>query len=127
MRFFLILAASALLAATTTGDPYQKWRADYEASLKSPGGWLSVAGLIWLHDGANTITLPNQKTAVLQFEAGKVTFEKRVLKSDITDHPDVLKFGDVTLTVIERGGKTGARLRDPNAETRRDFTGCKWF
>jgi hypothetical protein len=31
------------------------------------------------------------------------------------------------MTIIERGGKTGVRLRDPNAETRRDFTGCKWF
>ena len=37
------------------------------------------------------------------------------MKSDVSDHPDVVKFGDVSLTVIERGGKTGVRLRDPNA------------
>src|ERR1035438_6561422 len=93
MRLLLILAASTVLAATTAA-PWQQWRADYEASLKAPTGWLSVAGLIWLHDGVNTITLPNQKTAELRFDNGKVTFEKRVLKSDITDRPDVLKFGD---------------------------------
>ncbi len=56
-----------------------------------------------------------------------MSYEKRQLKSDETDHPDVLKFGDVTATIIERGGKFGVRLRDPNAETRREFTGCKWF
>jgi hypothetical protein len=125
MRFLMIFAAGALLAATPGN--WDKWRADYEASLKSPDGWLSVAGLIWLHDGANTIALPNHQTALLDFKNGKVTYDKRVLKSDITEHPEVLKFGNVTLTVIERGGKTGVRLRDPDAETRRDFTGCKWF
>ena len=121
----MIFAAGALLAATAGN--WDKWRADYEASLKAPDGWLSVAGLSWLHDGANTIALPNHQTALLDLRNGKVTYEKRVLKSDITEHPDVLKFGNVTLTVIERGGKTGVRLRDPDAETRRDFTGCKWF
>ena len=121
----MIFAAGVMLAATP--NQWDKWRADYEASLKAPDGWLSVAGLIWLHDGANTISLPNHQTALLDFKNGKVTDGKRVLKSDITEHPDVLKFGNVTLTVIERGGKTGVRLRDPDAETRRDFTGCKWF
>ena len=122
-RFTLIFAASTVLAAS---GGYSEWRARYEASLKAPDGWLSVAGLSWLHEGANTVELP-QKTITLRLDGGKVTFEKRQLKSDASDHPDVLKFGDVSLTVIERGGKTGIRLRDPNTETRRDFTGCKWF
>jgi uncharacterized protein (DUF1684 family) len=106
---------------------YPEWRASYEASLKAPDGWLSVAGLSWLHEGENTVDLPNQKEIVLRLDKGKVVYEKRQLKSDATEHPDVLKFGDISLTVIERGGKVGVRLRDPNAETRRDFTGCKWF
>jgi uncharacterized protein (DUF1684 family) len=129
MRLLMIFAAGVLLAATPDPRDIQldKWRANYEASLKAPDGWLSVAGLSWLHDGANTVALPNHQTALLDLKNGKVTYEKRVLKSDITAHPDVLKFGNVTLTVIERGGKTGVRLRDPDAETRRDFTGCKWF
>ncbi len=130
MRFLLIFAATALLAATAGSwdkSADAKWRADYEASLKAPDGWLSVAGLIWLHDGANAIALPNHKTVMLDFKNGKVTYEKRVLRPDITEHPDVLTFGNITLTVIERGGKTGVRLRDPDAETRRNFAGCKWF
>jgi len=105
---------------------YPEWRANYEAQLKAPDGWLSVAGLQWLQDGENAIELPKQ-TIKLRLDGNKVIYEKRQLKSDATDHPDVLKFGDITLTIIERGGKLGVRLRDPNAETRRDFTGCKWF
>jgi len=121
MRFLLIFVPLVVLA---TG--YPEWRANYEASLKAPDGWLSVAGLFWLHEGANTVELPRQKIT-LTLAAGKVTYEKRELKSDATEHPDVLKFGDVSLTIIERGSKPGVRLRDPNAETRREFTGCKWF
>src|ERR1700686_783818 len=117
MRFALILAASAVFAATTGG--YQEWRVKYEAGLKAPDGWLSVAGLSWLHEGANEIVLPH-KTITLRLQAGKISFENRQLKSDVTDPPDVLKFGDVSLMVIERGGKLAVRVRDPNAETRRD-------
>jgi uncharacterized protein (DUF1684 family) len=124
MRLLLLVAPAVLAAGGVSG--YPEWRANYEASLKAPDGWLSVAGLFWLHEGANTVELSHQKIA-LTLASGKVTHEKRQLKSDATDHPDVLKFGDISLTVIERGGKFGVRLRDPNAETRRDFTGCKWF
>jgi uncharacterized protein (DUF1684 family) len=126
MLSFLLLVPLVVFA-TGAGPGYPEWRANYEASLKAADGWLSVAGLSWLHEGPNTVDLPHGKPIVLHLDSGKVTFEKRQLKSDATDHPDVLKFGDISLTVIERGGKMGVRLRDPNAETRREFTGCKWF
>ena len=54
----LFLFAGALLAATgatSYSDAAARWRADYEASLKAPGGWLSVAGLFWLHEGDNKL------------------------------------------------------------------------
>jgi uncharacterized protein (DUF1684 family) len=138
MRVAIILAAGVLLAATGDRSDIAKWRADYEAALKSPKGWLSVAGLFWLHEGANAIgsdpqsdvVLPPgapKSAGVLRLEGGKVTYQNRQLKSDTTEHPDAVEIGDVSLTVIERGGKTGVRLRDPNAETRLDFTGCQWF
>ncbi|MGA2712180.1 MAG: DUF1684 domain-containing protein [Bryobacteraceae bacterium] len=141
MRFTILFAAGTLLAATA-GTPYAddaaKWRAGYETSLKAPDGWLSVAGLFWLHEGDNLlgsdpqsdVVLPAggpKRAGVLHLSGGKVTFQNRVLKSDATAHPDVVKIGDVSLTIVERGGKTGVRLRDPNAQTRREFTGCKWF
>jgi uncharacterized protein len=114
----ILLAAGALLAASDIA----KWRTDYEASLKAPDGWLSVAGLVWLHEGAN-----QAGSAVLDLHGNKVTYQGRQLQSDVSEHPDVLKLGNVSLTIIERGGKLGARLRDPNAPTRREFTGCQWF
>lgn len=60
----------------------EKWRADYEADLKSDHGWLSIAGLFWLHEGenkfgsdpTNDIVLPDSAPAdagFFEFHAGK--------------------------------------------------------
>ena len=136
MRLTLILAAAFTLLAASDG--IVKWRADYESSLKAPNGWLSVAGLFWLHTGDNIVGSDPQSDVVLppgapkragamKLAGGKVTFENRQLKSDASGKPDSVKIGDLTMTIIERGDKVGVRLKDPNAETRRDFTGCKWF
>jgi uncharacterized protein (DUF1684 family) len=136
-----IVAMLALLASGTwTPADVEKWRADYESGLKAPSGWLSVAGLFWLHEGSNVVgsdpqsdvVLPEgtpARAGVLRLNSGKATFEPAsgtpvAIKPDSSD---TFRFGAVEMTLIERGGKTGARLRDPNAATRRDFTGCKWF
>jgi uncharacterized protein (DUF1684 family) len=127
--------AILFMAALTWQQSVQQWRADYEAGLKAPDGWLSVAGLFWLHEGDNAvgsdpqseIVLPAGTPAhagILKFQNGAVTFGGKTLKPDSND---VVKFGDVSMTIIARGGKTGARLRDPHSETVRDFTGCTWF
>jgi uncharacterized protein (DUF1684 family) len=135
-----VLMLSLLASGAWTPASVEKWRADYEAGLKSPDGWLSVAGLFWLREGANKVgsdaqsdvVLPAGTPAhagVLRLESGAVTFEpaagaKVALKPDSADS---VKLGDVVMTSIGRGGRTGARLRDPNAATRREFTGCRWF
>jgi uncharacterized protein len=140
MRTAILFAAASLLVAasnTSYNDEAAKWRVSYEESLKAPTGWLSVAGLFWLHDGANVVgsdpqsdvVLPSsapKRAGVLEFGNSKVTWEsasgeKTPLKSDS------VRIGSLSFSIIERGGKTGVRLRDPNAETVRDFTGCKWF
>ena len=51
----------------------------------------------------------------------------QILQSDIKDHPDVITVGSLTLTVIQRGSRTGVRLRDPDSATRREFSGLHWF
>src|SRR5258708_4218455 len=59
--FRAVVTSLAVLASTyaTSADlsPYQqsveKWRQSYEARLKADGGWLTVAGLFWLHEGEN--------------------------------------------------------------------------
>jgi len=52
---------------------------------------------------------------------------KQLMKPDDPGPPDVVRIGRIAMTVIVRGGKTGVRLRDPNAKTRREFSGCQWY
>jgi len=132
-----------LLAALSYPDQAAKWRADYDARLKAPTGWLSVAGLTWLHEGANKVcesescdvVLPKQSnkfTGTLRFDKGVVVWEpasgaKQTLKPDDPGPADVVTLGRLTFAIVNRGTKTGVRLRDPEASTRRNFTGTKWF
>src|SRR5438270_5725643 len=57
MRPLILGTAVSLLAAT--GGDYQSsieaWRQKYQASLQAQNGWLSVAGLFWLHEGKNLL------------------------------------------------------------------------
>ena len=65
MRYLGILLMTAILttgasAAPNTDDAaYRKdietWRAKRAERLKAPNGWLSLVGLEWLKEGANTI------------------------------------------------------------------------
>ena len=152
MRFALVFATASLLAATWLDD-VNSFRTQREARLKAPDGWLAVAGLFWLHEGANPVgsdaksdvVLPAgtpARTAILRVTAGKVTLEpepraglllngkpasKAMLVTDVADKPDLLQLGQLTLTIIDRNGKPGVRLHDPNAETRRSFTGLNWY
>jgi uncharacterized protein (DUF1684 family) len=150
MRVPITMAAGAVLCAalaaaveTSYEEGLRQWRAAYEAKLKAPGGWLSVAGLFWLHEGENLagsdplsdIVLRDglpRRAGVFRMRSGSVTFEPvsgppAVLKPDAPGPPDVLNVGSVAMTIIKRGERTGVRLRDPEAPTRRDFTGCTWF
>ncbi|HET9481032.1 MAG TPA: hypothetical protein VFP98_04680, partial [Candidatus Polarisedimenticolia bacterium] len=45
-------AAPATQPASYTASIVE-WRAQREARLKAPGGWLSVAGLFWLEEGTS--------------------------------------------------------------------------
>jgi hypothetical protein len=131
-----------------------KWRAAREESLKKEGGWLSVAGLFWLQEGPNTfgstadnaIVLPEDAAPAhvgsFDLRAGKVVVglaagveasiagqaaAGRELRADTTGAPDVLTLGRLSLYVIQRGGRLGIRLKDPESAARRGFTGLSWF
>ena len=135
-----LLVVSFLLAGTDTSYVHdvEMWRQKYEAGLKAPSGWLAVAGLTWLHEGENSmgsdpksdIVLPvgaPSKAAPLVLQKDVVSYEGRPLLAEGKEKPDVLQFGEATLTIIKRGDRIGARLRDPNAATRREFHGSNWF
>ena len=41
--------------------------------------------------------------------------------------PDVLRVGNLSLFVIQRGSRFGVRLKDKDSEARRKFAGTHWF
>lgn len=127
MRLFLL---AALLFASGYQEESAKWRANYDAGLRASDGWLALTGLQWLHEGSNAVegisagTLRLQNRTVTWIPAaGKG--EQRALKPD--NAADTVNVGTTSLTIIERGGQLGVRLRDPKAKARVQFHGTRWF
>lgn len=129
----------------------EQWRQQREASLKAEGGWLSLAGLFWLKEGANTvgsdpaaaIRLPRgpAHAGVIDYQHGKATWrsEKGVPAtvngktvstaplSSAESNPDVIKMGDFTFFVIHRGERDAVRLKDNFSEARTHFAGLRRY
>jgi len=124
----------------------EEWRRRREAALTADGGWLTVTGLFWLHEGANSfgsasssaagknIELPADpavKDGVFDLHNGKVTLhmdgQTRELRLDSTAKPDVVTMGSLTMFAIQRGDKYGIRLKDNNSRLRKEFTGLHYF
>lgn len=159
-KFALSLFASAVALsafAVRPEDPayrasVEKWRAEYEAELKSDHGWLSVAGLFWLHEGenkfgsdpANDIVLPEgaapPEAGYFDFHAGRTTAHlKPGVAATMNGKPvetaelppdsrtDRLQLGRLTLWVHQSGDRYALRVRDPESPLRREFRGLNWF
>ncbi len=132
----------------------EAWRQAREARLKVDDGWLTLAGLYWLEDGTshfgsdpgNDIVLPKGSApphvGIFVLREGEVTVRPdpgtelrsrgkpvttMVLRSDNPGPTDILTLRDLTLFVIERGGRLGIRLRDKNSPARRDFKGIESY
>jgi hypothetical protein len=133
----------------------QKWRDEREARLKGEDGWLQVAGLFWLKEGANAfgtdpkgaIVLPAgsapARSGVFELRGGKVAVrlepgveatvdgkavQTLALRPDVPGPADVLKLGSrLSLHVIERGGRYGIRMKDKQSPLLEEFTGLRWF
>jgi uncharacterized protein (DUF1684 family) len=134
----LLMAGGLLFAGSAYEDEITKGRLDREAALKADGGWLSVAGLFWLHEGANpfgkeasnAVTLPDgpARAGVLHLDRGKVTVSMDGATRELRhDSGDSLRVGRLSLFVIQRGDKFGIRLKDPEAATRREFSRLEYF
>jgi uncharacterized protein (DUF1684 family) len=124
----------------------EEWRRQREAALTADGGWLTVTGLFWLHEGANTfgsasssasgkdIVLPADpavKDGAFDLHNGKVALrmdgQTRELRPDSMAKPDVVTLGSLTMFAIRRGDKYGIRLKDNNSRLRKEFTGLHYF
>ena len=122
-----------------------------EAKLKTDTGWLTVAGLFWLKEGENkfgsaadndlvlpasapahagVFTMKNRKVAVRTAAAmlkGQAPASGFVLTNDSEGKEDVLEMGSLRMFVIDRGEKTGIRMRDLHSQYRREFTHLRWY
>jgi uncharacterized protein (DUF1684 family) len=138
-RLLLVLLVGAAVFATST---YQAeiaaWHKEREAKLKAEDGWLTLAGLFWLREGANPfgkdpageIVLPDgpAHAGVFHLRQGKVTVTVDGNTRDVkADSSDTVKVGRVTLLVIKRSDKYGIRVKDPESEARRNFKGIESF
>jgi len=136
--FLALLAVTAMVAASNYPAEIAAWRADREARLKADDGWLSLAGLFWLHEGSNPfgtdangeIVLPDgpAHAGVFHLERGKVSVtidgSTRAVKPD---SDDIVKVGRARLLAIERSDKFGIRVKDPESQARREFKGIQSF
>jgi uncharacterized protein len=160
----LLLAASCLLAGVQAGarqsqspDDYRRavaaWRVEREATLRADDGWLTLVGLHWLREGANSVgcapgadvPLPEGSGAAsvgtIVFAGGVARFEPapgsgvringaparpQVLLPQPGD-ADMVTAGSVTFFVIKRGERVGVRVRDANSPGRRAFAGLRWY
>lgn len=140
-------------AQTDYAKEIEKWRADHETELKSENGWLTVAGLFWLKDGANTIgagaDFDIELTENFKGKFGEISFQngKAILKvengvealtdgktvseielaSDEKGKPSVIQTGSQTFYLIKRESRFGIRLKDKNSKERVNFKGLNWF
>ena len=130
------------------------WREARRLALTAPDGWLSLAGLHWLREGANTFgSDPANDFVVTQghapahigaflLTAGRVRMEIHPgisvlhngvpvqsidLIADVSDDPTVLRLGTMSWHLIERGPGIGVRVRDSRAVARTKFTGIESF
>ena len=94
----------ALFAASAFETDIAAWRHAREAALKADGGWLTVAGLFWLHEGVNRfgkdaaseIVLPDGPAHAGAFElhGGKVTLVADGMSREVVhDSGDAVKGG----------------------------------
>jgi len=130
------------------------WRAQRLASLTGETGWLTPVALYWLKPGSNSFgrnarnafvldsPLLPAKAGAFVLQGSQVSFDARansgitvggaparhmVLIPDTQPHPTELITGTLHLTLIERGGRLGIRVRDSVSPVRTGFTGLHYF
>ncbi len=162
-RIRALLVAAVILTQPATGEEseparYQsalaEWRADRVASLKGPDGWLNLAGLYWLKEGANSfgtaadndLVTPEgaapPKLGVFLVEHGTVTFQAApgaevfhgetpvtdmLLADDQEKEATVLTSDSLAWSVIRRMDRLGVRLRDYDHPAVTAFAGIESY
>jgi uncharacterized protein (DUF1684 family) len=86
------------------------------------------AGVVALvDDGSVLITAIDEARVAVNDRPLAGDFHVAELTTDADGAPDVVAAGRIQFYIIERGDRVGARVKDPEAETRRNFQGIGYF
>ncbi|MEP6938536.1 MAG: DUF1684 domain-containing protein [Rudaea sp.] len=141
-----LLTSAALAAPSDYASEIQGWRHARLERLKAPYGWPSLVGLDWLIEGANsvgsakdnavviakapahlgTITLRGGKATIAIDPGADVTIDgakkaSAPLLDDGEPKPTLVAFGTVQFYFVRRGDKSGLRVKDSEAATRKQI------
>jgi uncharacterized protein (DUF1684 family) len=126
------------------------WRTEREADLKADDGWLTVSSLFFLREGQtsfgssqrNDFVVPHVPSVAGVFELrdGRVTVQapanarltvdgEAVEAAQLypAENQMIVALGPVSLWVHLSGERLAIRVRDTDAEIRKNFTGLDWF
>jgi len=129
-------------------------RAQRAQQLQADHGWLTLAGLFWLQEGANHLGADPHHPVVLNApdlpaDAGIIELHKGVLRlqvapgvvmtrqgqavtelllrDDMSGATDYITIGPLTFFVIKRGDRYAVRLYDITNPARQRFPGLSWY
>lgn len=134
---------------------FSEWRRDRERSLRSESEYLALAGLFWLSEGSHTfgsgadnaVVFPADRAPLHAGEfvvkARQVTLYSapqvqittdgqpvsriRMISDTEPGGPAKFQLGDLTFWLIERGGRLGIRLSDPQSPILQNYKGTATF
>ncbi len=141
---------TAALFANDYVTEIEAWRAERETNLAADDGWLTVSALFFLRDGETTfgssprndLVIPRlpAEAGVLTLEDGRVTVRAHGDQTLTIDDQDIegaqlypserrvtVRSGPVSFWVHLSGARLAIRVRDTEAELRKQFTGLEWF
>lgn len=149
----MVLFAGCTTRPAAPSD-WDAWKAKRLNSVAGTNGWTTLVGLHWLREGTNSagsaptndVVLPAGRSApsigefirsgdAVQFVAapgtvasiGGHSVTEASLVSDLTPPPTRLVVGPLSIMVIDRSGRIGLRIRDPESPWRQHFQGIRCF
>lgn len=150
-----VLMLRAADAPAAYRDQILAWQQHREEGLRSPTGWLTLAGLFWLKPGENTVGSGETSDFLLPHDAptqvgvfhvagsevtftslmgGAVTLNGKPLAGTVTlkhdedeDKSDKIDAGSVQFYVIDRDQRLAVRVKDRNSQILKSFKGTEFF
>jgi uncharacterized protein (DUF1684 family) len=155
-----VLAAVALAWAGDSAVPSSytesilAWQKHRETGLRSPNGWLTLAGLFWLAPGktqtigsagdadfvlpqsappqVGKLLLADNNVTFTNLGGGSVTVDNRPVTAPIIlsfdeENPSLVRAGSVSFFVIHRGDRFAIRAKDADSRVLKSFTGSRFY